>query len=118
MEYLTVREKFDLLNDTPRENAHELERMITEGVVSDRPRVSVRFDIRAFIRRRMAEEGISQNDLARRLGKPQPNICNFLNGKIPLPLDTIEEIIWLFAPNNCGHDVDDHEIRILREETL
>lgn len=52
-------------------------------------------DLRGYIRRRMQEEGISVYKLADILGVARANLQNGLNGRIPIPLERVETILWI-----------------------
>lgn len=54
-----------------------------------------RVDIRGYIKRRLQEEGISQYKLAEILQTPRTNLTRALGGKVPMPLERMEKIIWL-----------------------
>ena len=54
-----------------------------------------RVDIRGYIRKRMEDEGISQGEMARRLGISRANLSTALRGEIPMPLERMETILWI-----------------------
>ena len=56
---------------------------------------SGRVDLRAYIKRRMSETGISGYQLCKLLGKPRSNFYAFLAGRTPYPLDDIERILYI-----------------------
>lgn len=45
-----------------------------------------------LIKTRMAEEGVSQADLARELGIAQPTVCQKINGIRPFYLDEAKKV--------------------------
>ena len=54
-----------------------------------------RVDIRGYIRKRMEDEGITQGEMARRLGISRANLSTALRGEIPMPLERMETILWI-----------------------
>lgn len=59
-----------------------------------------RVNIRAYIKRRLQEEGISHYALADALGTARQNINAALNEKIPMPLERMEKILWILDGDN------------------
>jgi len=99
---LTMAQKMELLDGAAPEDVPAIQRNVYDGVaeVSDDGRVRVRKDLRALISRRLAEEGVTQSALARRLGKDKQHVSAFLRGKVPMPLDDVEEILFLIGEGN------------------
>lgn len=56
-------------------------------------------DTREFIRKRMAEEGITLKDLAEKLGMQRQNLGAGLRGAITIPMEKLETLLWLFGPS-------------------
>lgn len=54
-----------------------------------------RVRLNEYIKRRLAEEGISAYRLAKILGITYANLWSYLNGKIPAPIERIETILWI-----------------------
>lgn len=59
-----------------------------------------RVNLRAYLKRRLQEEGISGYALAKALGVHQPNLARGLNEKATMPLARIEQILWLVDGEN------------------
>ena len=59
-----------------------------------------RVNIRAYIRRRMKEEGISQYRMADALGTARANLARALREEIPMPLERMERILWILVGDN------------------
>ena len=59
-----------------------------------------RVDIRAYIKRRLTEEGISHYKLAAALQTSRSALNYALNGNIPMPLERIEKILWILDGDN------------------
>lgn len=59
-----------------------------------------RVNIRAYIRRRMKEEGISQYRMADALGTARTNLARALREEIPMPLERMERILWILDGDN------------------
>lgn len=59
-----------------------------------------RVDIRGYIKRRMREEGISQYKMADILQTPRTNLTRALGGKVPMPLERMEKMLWLLDGDN------------------
>lgn len=115
MRYMTALEKMDLLTKTPSENIHEVQERLIDGTLTDEGRPIVRVDLRGYIRRRMAEEGITCYRMATFLGKAKSNFSSFINGKIPFPLDDIERMLWVLDGKAEGDEED--TVRILRQDS-
>lgn len=58
-----------------------------------------RFDTRAFIKKRIAEEGVTIKEVAEKIGLMRANLGNGLNGRITIPMDKLETLLWLFGPS-------------------
>ena len=59
-----------------------------------------RVDIRGYIKRRMTEEGISHYKMAEVLQTSRTALTTALNGKIPMPLERMEKILWILDGEN------------------
>lgn len=114
MRYMTPQEKMELLKNTPSENIHEVQERLIDGTLTDEGRPVVRYDLRAYIKRRMKEEGVTAYQMGGFLGKARANLYNFLNGKIPFPLTDIEKMLWILDGKAEGDEED--TIRILRQD--
>jgi len=65
-----------------------------------------RFDTREFIKKRMAEEGVTITELADKLGMLRPNLSAGLHARpgaygkrTKIPFDKLEVLLWLFGSN-------------------
>ena len=114
MRYMTAQEKMDLLSKTPSENIHEVQERLVDGVLTDEGRPVVRVDLRAYIRRRMEEEGVTVYQMANFLGKQKPNMYAFFSGKTPFPLEAIERMLWVLDGKAEGDEED--ITRIIRQD--
>lgn len=97
-EYLTFKEKVEAMTSASPMNIKEVGDRV-EGVVLEednrKNRLVMRLDIRKELADAIDRSGISQRKVGKALGIYPQNFCNFLNGRIPLPLKTIEEILFL-----------------------
>ena len=59
-----------------------------------------RVNIRAYIRRRLQEEGISQYKLAGILDTSLSNLARALREEAPMPLERMEKILWILDGDN------------------
>ena len=59
-----------------------------------------RVNLRAYIKRRLQEEGISQYKLAKILDTPLTNLARTLREEAPMPLERMEKILWLLDGDN------------------
>lgn len=107
---MTAPEKMDLLTKTPSENIHEVKERLIDGILTDEGRPVVRVDLRAYIRRRMDEEGVTIYQMANFLGKKRPNMYAFFSGKTPFPLEAIERMLWIVDGKAEGDEEDNTRI--------
>lgn len=110
---MTAREKMNLLKDATSENVHEIKEHVEDGVIDEVGRPVVRLDIRAYIRRRLQEEGVSEYKAAEFLGKAQSNFSNFMSGRIPMPLRDVERLLWVL--DGKAWIDEDTETRIIKQ---
>ena len=102
-------EKMEYLNTQVAGMTDELESRIIDGVIREEKetgRVGVRFDLRRFILTNMKAKGISIRKMAQRLGMMPGNLSNFFNGRIPVPVSDIEEMMWIIMDDNIRGEFD------------
>lgn len=104
MRFATTKEKIELLDSGDRERAQRLMMKGRLEVNEEDGRLAPKIDIRELINAVMDEEGIPRNVMSRRLGKRVENMRAFYAGRIPVPLTTIEEILWLLDPESMVID--------------
>lgn len=96
MRYLTAKEKMELLAASTAENSQNIQESLETGVIiPNEGRIRVKMDIRAYLKQRMEEEGITGYAMANHLGKDRSAFYNFMTGKIPMPLADIEQMLWI-----------------------
>lgn len=118
MKYLTTKEKITFLNNYPVEKIDELTYIVKDGVINEQEkRIRVRKDFRAEVKAKIAEAGITQNQLAKRLGIRLQNLNNFLNGHIPLRFEIIEELMWILEDNNILVEDENEDIKVIKNDT-
>lgn len=103
---LTFKEKIDKLNSVEPATSYLLTEEIVGEVQTDYKynRLFVKYDFREELKRRMKEEGITQVQLAKRLGIKQPQVSAFLHGKDVMPYRKLEELMWLMKENTMIED--------------
>lgn len=109
MRYSKAKERIAIMKTLTENNVGEVLEN-SRGAVADTDktgRMRVRYDLRTWIRRRMEEEGVTIYGMAKALGISSTNLNCFLTGRIPCPLDRVEELIWFFLPE--GHMTDKEE---------
>lgn len=97
-EYLNFKEKVDALASLAPMDLAQVQGRVEEATIDEdhnKNRLSIRRDIRTELRAAIQESGITQTTLAQALGIQVQNLNRFLNGHIPLPLKTVEEILFL-----------------------
>jgi len=102
---MTAKDKLELLNGIHYGDTESLKKYVKSGIIdcdTDTGRVSCRFDLRKFIQDKLKEKGISQRQMALRIGIYPQNFNNYINGTKTLPLQSIEEILWLFEEDNTN----------------
>lgn len=107
MRYSNAKERIAIMQALTDENVGqvlEYSRNAVSGTEKNGKPV-VRFDLRTWIKKRLEEEGITIYALARDLGMTRQNLNSFLSGRIPFPLDKIEQLLWILIPE-C-HMTDD-----------
>lgn len=114
MRYATSREKVELLKQLKEEQAEQVRDNAIGSVVDQdkKGRTRVRYDLRSWIKSRLQEEGISMYEVTKYMGVQNDSMVSFLNGRIPCPLDRVEELMWILMPET--YLVDDSDITILR----
>jgi transcriptional regulator with XRE-family HTH domain len=118
MKYLTTKEKITFLNNYPVEKIDELTYIVKDGVIDEQEkRIRVRKDFRAEVKAKIAEAGITQTQLAKRLGIRLQNLNNFLNGHIPLRFEIIEELMWILEDNNILVEDENEDIKVIKNDT-
>lgn len=98
-EYLSFKEKVELLAKTSRMNIENVRSRVETGVVEDdydKNRIRVHRDVRAELDEAIKESGLPQTAVMRALGVPQvQGFNNYLHGRRALPNDLMEELLWL-----------------------
>ena len=118
MKYLTTKEKITFLDNYPVEKIDELTYIVKDGVIDEQEkRIRVRKDFREEVKTKIAEAGITRTQLAKRLGVKVQNLSNFLNGRIPLRCELIEELMWLIEDNNILIEDENEDIKVIKNDT-
>lgn len=97
-EFLTFQEKVEALASATPSDMGRFCAHVTDAVVDEMPgksRLSVHIDIRERLAQAIKDTGVTQMQVASALGIRYQNLSHFLRGRIPLPLRTIEEILFL-----------------------
>lgn len=97
-DYLNFLEKVEAIAAAAPMNLGQIQPRVEDATIEEdyaKNRLSIRRDIRAELRRAILESGITQSFLAQALGIQFQNLSGFLRGQIPLPLKTVEEILFL-----------------------
>lgn len=69
------------------------------GTNSDTARPKV--DLRKRISEKLEQNGIPKVRAAEYLGISSQNLYNYLNGRIPMRIEYIEQLLWLLESDNC-----------------
>lgn len=118
MRFANALERIKLMQGATSENISEVKDKIIfdqsetgmKPVLNEDGTPTMRMDIREYIRRRLAEEGLTQYKLAKYLGKFPQGLNNFLTGRVPYPLEDIERILWVLDGKAWGEDEDNTRI--------
>lgn len=97
-EYLNFKEKVEALASATPMDLAQIQNQVEGAVVKEeltKHRISVRRDIRQELRNAIKEGKVTQMQVSRALDVRFQHLSNFLHGQIPLPLKTIEEILFL-----------------------
>lgn len=97
-DYLDFKEKVDALASVAPSDLAQVQGRVEGATIDEdysKNRLSIRRDIRTELRAAIQESGITQMRLAQALGIRFQNLSGFLRGQIPLPLKTVEEILFL-----------------------
>lgn len=97
-EYLTFKEKVELLKGSTTMQFKEIADRVEDAICEEdfgKNRIACRRNIRAELSKQIQASGLTQNAVATALGISFQNLSHFLHGRIPLPLKTIEEILFL-----------------------
>ena len=97
-EYLNFKEKVETVAASAPMDLGQVQPRVENATIEEEPaknRLSIRRDIRAELAQAIQESGLTQNQVARALGIQFQNFSSFLRGRIPLPLKTVEEILFL-----------------------
>lgn len=60
-----------------------------------------RLDFRKMISDGLEQNGITRTRAAEYIGISRQNFCNYLNGRITIRVEYIEQLLWLLESNNC-----------------
>lgn len=105
----------ELLTASTAENSQNIQESLETGVIiPNEGRIRVKMDIRAYLKQRMDEEGITGCAMAKYLGKATNVMYRFLTGKIPIPLADIEEMLWILD-GKITTDDNEVETRIIKQ---
>lgn len=97
-DYLNFREKVEALGSATPMDLAKIQSQVEGATIEEelsKNRLSVRRDIRQELVEAIREGQLTQTQVARVLGIQFQNLSHFLRGKIPLPLKTVEEILFL-----------------------
>lgn len=118
MRYLTPKEKVALMNSVNAQNMDDLNGIVPVEALSEDPishRVIAKVNLRQRIIDKMKECGLSQRQLALRIGIFPQHLNGFLTGRIAIPFKAIEEILW-YIEDNVKVEPEEDEIRIIKSE--
>lgn len=97
-EMMTFKEKVEAMASASPFTLKEIAPRVVDAAVEEVPgknRLSIHVDVRERLCCAIKEAGITQTQVADALGIQYQNLSHFLRGRIPLPLRTIEEILFL-----------------------
>ena len=97
-EYLNFKEKVEAIASAAPMDLGRVQPRVENATIDEdlaKNRLSIRRDIRAELAQAIRDSGLSQGAVARALGIQFQNLSHFLHGRIPLPLKTVEEILFL-----------------------
>jgi predicted XRE-type DNA-binding protein len=97
-EYLNFKEKVEALASASPMDLGLIQPRVENATIEEdtvKNRLSIRRDIRAELAQAIQDNGLTQIQVARTLGIQNQNLSNFLRGRIPLPLKTVEEMLFL-----------------------
>lgn len=97
-EYLNFKEKVEAVAAAAPMDLGQVQPRVENATIEEEPaknRLSIRRDIRAELAQAIQDSGLTQSQVARALGIQFQNLSNYLRGRIPLPLKTVEEILFL-----------------------
>ena len=99
---VSVKEKIQMIAsvneaENPAERLLDVSQAVGGGIGYDfsEKRAFTRVDLRAIIRRRIAEEGLSQREVAKAIGFDYHNFFSFLKGQRGIPFEKAEELLAL-----------------------
>ncbi len=98
-EYLTFKEKVEVMASASPVDAGDVQKRVEGGTTIEedmaKNRLSIRRDIASELTAAMQRSGLTQKRVAQALGIRFQNLSHFRLGKAPLPLKTVEEILFL-----------------------
>lgn len=97
-EYLNFKEKVEAIAAATPMDLGQIQPRVENATIEEdtvKNRLSIRRDIRAELAQAIQENGLTQIQVTRALGIQNQNLSNYLRGRIPLPLKTVEEILFL-----------------------
>lgn len=97
-DYLDFKEKVEAITSASPMDLGMIQLRVENATIEEdttKNRLSIRRDIRAELEQAIQENGLTQIQVARALGIHNQNLSNYLRGRIPLPLKTVEEILFL-----------------------
>lgn len=97
-EYLNFKEKVEAIASAAPMDLGQIQPRVENATIDEdlsKNRLSIRRDIRKELAIAIQDAGLTQSEVARALGIQFQNFSNFLRGRIPLPLKTVEEILFL-----------------------
>ena len=97
-EYLNFKEKVEAVASSAPMDLGQVQPRVEDATIEEdtyKNRLSIRRDVRQELAQAIQESGLTQSEVARALGIRLQNFSNYLKGRIPLPLKTVEEILFL-----------------------
>ena len=95
---MTFKEKVEAMASASPMDLGLIQNRVENATIEEdtvKNRLSIRRDIRAELAQAIQDNGLTQIQVARALGIQNQNLSNYLRGRIPLPLKTVEEILFL-----------------------
>lgn len=97
-EYLNFKEKVEAIAAAAPMDLGQIQPRVENATIDEDPaknRLSIRRDVRLELAQAIQDAGLTQGEVARALGLRYQNLSSYLKGRIPLPLKTVEEILFL-----------------------